>query len=129
MRISDWSSDVCSSDLQDALGGNFGPVGKAYLLRAGDGGTRLEHGDLVVVERLAIEALEPIDLGEHIVAQHGPVELAVGHVPAEFARVVDILGEMRAVNEQFLGHAAANDAGRSEENTSELPSLMRTSYT
>src|SRR3546814_15215927 len=84
MRISDWSSDVCSADL------------------------------LVVVERLTIKTLEPVDLGEHIVAQHRPVELAVGDVPAELARVVDILGEMRAVNEQFLGHAAADDTGAAD---------------
>ena len=55
-----------------------------------------------------------VDLGEHIVAQHRPVEIAVADVPAEAARVLQILGEMRAVDEQLLGHAAADDAGAAD---------------
>src|SRR3546814_948220 len=37
MRISDWSSDVCSSDLLGADGdaGEFRPLGRGHVLRAG----------------------------------------------------------------------------------------------
>src|SRR3546814_7984456 len=76
---------------EDAFGGEFGAVGELHLLRADDRRAGLEDLDLVVVERLAIEALEPVDLAEHIVAQHIPVEPAVGHVPAELARILQIL--------------------------------------
>jgi len=53
---------------------------------------------------------EKADFREHIVAQDRPVEPLLRHVPAEHRRIVEILGEMRAVDEQFLGHAAADDA-------------------
>src|SRR3546814_13183031 len=76
---------------QYALGGQFLPVGEADRLRADHGRARLEHGDLVIVERLAVEALEPRDLREHIVAQPRPVEAAVGHVPAELAGALHTL--------------------------------------
>src|SRR3546814_12591172 len=99
---------------QYALGGQFLPVGEADRLRADHGRARLEHGDLVIVERLAVEALEPRDLREHIVAQPRPVEAAVGHVPAELAGVVNILRAMGAIDEQLLGHAATDGAGAAE---------------
>ena len=35
-------------------------------------------------------------------------------LPAETARVLQILGEMGAVDEQFLGHAAADHAGAAD---------------
>src|SRR3546814_18708482 len=57
------------------------------------------------------DLFDPRHFVEDIVAQGRPVELAVGHLPAETAGIGDILGEMGAVDEQFLGHAAANDAG------------------
>src|SRR3546814_9573595 len=37
MRISDWSSDVCSSDLAAAVAGLFGPVSCTACLSARDG--------------------------------------------------------------------------------------------
>src|SRR3546814_9063793 len=57
------------------------------------------------------DLFDPRHFVEDIVAQGRPVELAVGHLPAETAGIGDILGEMGAVDEQFLGHATANDAG------------------
>src|SRR3546814_5548301 len=46
MRISDWSSDVCSSDL---LGGQYraNPSG-GYGIRAGTGGAGISVGDLII---------------------------------------------------------------------------------
>src|SRR3546814_1416344 len=103
MRISDWSSDVCSSDL---------PLG-----------------------------------------QHQPADAPAGHAP-EFRKAVDdddiVAGGQRGIGRAVVGDAvielvddqpqAATAAGgmdrrklgrrqhRSEEHTSELQSLMRTSY-
>src|SRR3546814_6988624 len=90
MRISDWSSDVCSSDL---------------LAR---GQTGIELGEIVVLEGRQA-------LFRHRVANH--LELLLEQAFQLFAA----LGLARQVG---LGLGT----GRSEEHTSELQSLMRTSY-
>src|SRR3546814_4194906 len=114
MRISDWSSDVCSSDLQLALD-----------LAAGlaDGAARGAGGEQYLARKIA-----PVDLGrtggrndvDHLGQSHHlrvaiGIRLAGGHV--------DTLQ---------IGQAGAVVAGqadkRSEEHTSELQSLMRISY-
>ncbi len=71
-------------------------------MRADDGRAGLEQRDLVIVERLAVQAFQSVDFSEHIVAQAIPVEFAIGHVPAEFARILQVFGEVRAINEQFF---------------------------
>src|SRR3546814_2840631 len=107
MRISDWSSDVCSSDLVDEVG---------------EGGDGL---GVVVVELDADEGLQAqahvlgVDLGT--VADDDAVALQALH-PAQAGRgrKVDAFGQLG------VGQAAA--VLRSEEHTSELQSLMRISY-
>ena len=88
----------------------------ASLTEFGPGQLRalVEDLDVVVGQRLGVGALEPADLGQHIVAQHRPVEALLRHVPAEHRRIVEVLGEMRAVDEQLLGHAAADHAGAAD---------------
>src|SRR3546814_3089659 len=90
MRISDWSSDVCSSDLVAVLG----QFGRQPCRRA----ERIEQLD----DRRRVEALFLIVTGA--------------------AR--NVVGAKR--EEQFGGEED-NAAIRSEEHTSELPSLMRNS--
>src|SRR3546814_5792814 len=111
MRISDWSSDVCSSDLAR--------VDLQFMIkRAAD---RRHHVDALTfglrrlgrdwrhisvrplpAERLHLAFIE--DVGEH--------RLGIGDTPrfGDLARLFD------------------SRLGRSEEHTSELQSLMRTSY-
>ena len=89
----------------DASRTEFGPVSTRALV---------ENLDAVIGQRVGIGLLQPPDLGQHIVAQHRPVEAAVRNVPAEHRGVVQILGEMRAVDEQLLGNAAADDAGSAD---------------
>src|SRR3546814_8198563 len=48
MRISDWSSDVCSSDLRRAADDET--VGQPRAHRLGDVGHRLEIGDAAVID-------------------------------------------------------------------------------
>src|SRR3546814_4337516 len=150
MRISDWSSDVCSSDLRGAR--------RAVIA----GGAQLAVG------RLASDAVEGGQRGAIIVqAPRGetahprtlrrPGALAVGTVGREAQRVgvviLDIIGPGDLLRpfgarrgaelvdhyvEQRLGAggvvvldavgAAGGETGRSEEHTSELQSLMRISY-
>src|SRR3546814_8942603 len=102
MRISDWSSDVCSSDLQ-LLELGIGLAGKADDERAADGDLRTHRAP-------AFDALQGFVDGA------GPL-----HQP-ENARA-GVLERNVQIRQQFaIGHQ------RSEEHTSELQSLMRISY-
>src|SRR3546814_3923051 len=101
MRISDWSSDVCSSDLV------FRAVGQPEKAEA--------------IDRTYVPGVEPA-------IAHGALktgEIAIDDprsADLERTRLLTVPGERRAIavdNAQF---------DRSEENTSELPSLMRISY-
>src|SRR3546814_3051238 len=102
MRISDWSSDVCSSDL---IGG-----------RARSG---IDHAHL---DR---ERQPPPVRSGHAIA----VAISGGDgnlVPA--ARQADSFGRVLQQVEEYLDQPVAAAADRSEEHTSELQSLMRISY-
>src|SRR3546814_2253834 len=102
MRISDWSSDVCSSDLRRPR------FGQHRRLRPGMEQARL-------ADRLRCRIL--LLLGErglqHGLGQRGGGRCAAGRCAGD-------------VTLADLGVDA--DPGRSEEHTSELQSLMRTSY-
>src|SRR3546814_10486885 len=102
MRISDWSSDVCSSDLRCAAPPPRAVRGDGdFLLRRRRGLDRQRAGQL------------PVD------AAHRP---GTDRTAGDDLRL-DVLGR-RAV--RAAGGLGA--AGRSEEHTSELQSLMRISY-
>src|SRR3546814_4660902 len=101
MRISDWSSDVCSSDLELDRGGDVTRT-LAVIGRAADA-PRVQQ--LAVVGRRGVFE-QPLVLGEErpLVADEG-------------------LGGAEVDNQ-----VVALDLARSEEHTSELQSLMRISY-
>src|SRR3546814_5060394 len=92
MRISDWSSDVCSSDL--------GPTG-----------ARAEQQDIAAAARGVVRIV--------LVATNGSEAYFVGH-GSGFAVAPDKI----VTN----AHVVELTRERSEEHTSELPSLMRISY-
>src|SRR3546814_10351788 len=117
MRISDWSSDVCSSDLLDGL-------------VAGEDVDALVVG----VARMPLHPA-PIDL----VASGGRVQAlpqvavldrcAAGRLPVAAQPVGHPFGDALAhVLRVGVQDHAARLAQRSEEHTSELQSLMRISY-
>src|SRR3546814_10902540 len=125
MRISDWSSDVCSSDLelfgegvvdpflhQDAVGTDAGLAGVAEL---GDHGT-LDGGiEVGVVEHQ--EGRVATELQRDLLHRGG-------------ALLHQQLADLRRADEGELAHDRAGGhlaADRSEEHTSELQSLMRIS--
>src|SRR3546814_2149844 len=97
MRISDWSSDVCSSDLPRWLLAGRLSLGRLRL------GRRLP--DRLLQRRLALESAEVI----HHAGK------AVG-----LARLADVAAVQ---DEPVVGVQLG--LGRSEEHTSELQSLMR----
>src|SRR3546814_7884126 len=100
MRISDWSSDVCSSDL---IGGNVAPLRRHHPPRIGH--ARDDH----------VAGIDGRSGGHGIETDRR----AGAGIPDE-AR-----GRWKRHCQTEKGDA---DAGRSEEHTSELQSLMRISY-
>src|SRR3546814_3583136 len=111
MRISDWSSDVCSSDLHAHRGRSDDAV----------------DGQLVPFQPLADQfgAARPALVDR-------AVEIALdGHVPTRFGvaqdgQTLQNLSPRRCAIPRFCRPCAGNL--RSEEHTSELQSLMRISY-
>src|SRR3546814_9631199 len=109
MRISDWSSDVCSSDLAaiDRI------VGQAAIRRT----------------RAVTSAVEPVDQIDH------PFEIervkALDHRRiVRTADALELVGQADQL-EDIVGNVRRRSRaapGRSEEHTSELQSLMRISY-
>src|SRR3546814_9788435 len=126
MRISDWSSDVCSSDLSAALGRGCRAQAAAAEGAEADRVRQLPPGITGARRRLPGQRTR-------LEAARGGCD---GHVPAHGARRVD--RDVRAVGRgytmpieierKFLVTNDAWRAARSEEHTSELQSLMRISY-
>src|SRR3546814_7739534 len=124
MRISDWSSDVCSSDLLAQP-----PQLRCLALALGDDaighpaalGAMLERGQHRHLVRFALHR----ELGDHVVRMY----VGERRLPAVRQHVVQ-----RAVGEELEGLQPQACAQlreylhRSEEHTYELPSLMRISY-
>src|SRR3546814_3052808 len=117
MRISDWSSDVCSSDLIDVVEAEVLPDQKSAVV------LRLQReGRIVAMAGDGVNdapALAAADVG-----------IAMGHgtdVAMESAGVTLLKGDLNGiVRARQLSEATM--ANRSEEHTSELQSLMRISY-
>src|SRR3546814_10135132 len=133
MRISDWSSDVCSSDLR--------AVGDTDQRAIGDRGVRVE--DVLDLARIDVLATADDDIlgaiddeAETLVID--PRDIAGAHPAVDEGRgggrrVVPIaVHDHRAFRPQFADLAHGQFARacfiRSEEHTSELQSLMRISY-
>src|SRR3546814_8648153 len=106
MRISDWSSDVCSSDLRIGAHGHDAPprlCGNAQPdPRAGNGGQQSAGG--VGPDRYSCRR-----------DSHHPVRLSQRRAALHLRAAADREGRSAS-------------AARSEEHTSELQSLMRISY-
>src|SRR3546814_2113070 len=121
MRIRDWSSDVCSSDLERQ--GDCDVLAKC-LLQARQK-SRVAEG----MSKITVDSPIPYllsDLLNILVNEMGKLDKATSSAP--FMRIKGKIEEMRAdprYNFMFSGMLVAD---RSEEHTSELQSLMRISY-
>src|SRR3546814_10588131 len=125
MRISDWSSDVCSSDLEfRRLGDQVDEAADRPLTEEHRGRTTydLHAGEVVRVRRDARIIGEDI---AHPVTELERVDAA--DVEAVHAGVAAI-GVRKDAGSIFHRVANADRALRSEEQTSEPQSLMRISY-
>src|SRR3546814_5630017 len=119
MRISDWSSDVCSSDLHT--------FGKRLLLAAG-----LPEADAVIVADCLVRAdLRGVDTHGLQLLPHylKRVRLGLVNPRPELAveQITPVAGALDGQN-AFGFLVATRAMARSEEHTSELQSLMRISY-
>src|SRR3546814_9029918 len=109
--MSDWSSDVCSSDLGDALIG--AEIALPLYVAPGGGGEFPDEGLLQLAELPVVE-LPPV------------------------RKIDDMRRAQRIAARRYLSNDGRRAPGedrsrllqrqRSEEHTSELPSLMRISY-
>src|SRR3546814_8040913 len=110
MRISDWSSDVCSSDLLDLKV----VAGQRPAQRAGSARHGINHG------RIGFEphaAPQPVD------EDRGDMRALLGNT----GLLLDDRGERDRLRHR-VERQAVGALRRSEEHTSELQSLMRISY-
>src|SRR3546814_6705445 len=109
MRISDWSSDVCSSD----LGGQ--PV-MSWLVRAGDPLPKKGSMKFLAAEAIKAGSQNSLDF-----------KLLEGEIESP---VTDNqwVGELKITGSELEQGVIAKGAESSEEHTSELQSLMRISY-
>src|SRR3546814_4681775 len=130
MRISDWSSDVCSSDLIGRM--TVHPRRRQHMrlidrhaLRFVDGGgiAMIDMGIVLEVERDPPAIVEP---HRHAVGGHA---LDLAQRAVLHAKAALVFQEHDAVAAGELPCPPfGRHAHRSEEHTSELQSLMRTSY-
>src|SRR3546814_6484447 len=130
MRISDWSSDVCSSDLSRRR-----PLARGDELdllvvgRAENQPVDVNAGQMDLIGIEGAHGHDFLDLGDADLARgrHRLVEVARGLAEQQVARLV----RLPALDDRQIGADAAFEdifLARSEENTSELQSLMRISY-
>src|SRR3546814_3450039 len=131
MRISDWSSDVCSSDLVDVGRGNQLALAQrlqARVVGAGVAGLRLggvevgaRLGD-VLAARASLQFGQCLAQAPRLCLRGLCLRLGAGRFERKQCRTcLDALA---------LAHVDGNDAlgPRSEEHTSELQSILRISY-
>src|SRR3546814_2651523 len=121
MRISDWSSDVCSSDLM-GFGETFAGDGVVLQMGVdriapGIGGGDLGDGAIDGPDAAAVRR----DLDDRILGDRADC-LALPYLGIVGAAIDRLDNDIMAVGD-LVGQPA-----RSEEHTSELPSIMRTSY-
>src|SRR3546814_7526524 len=124
MRISDWSSDVCSSDLQPRISieADFGALADAHVG---------EVGFLEIGFDPRMRGIDQCDGGQsrdHHLADLQPVRLRdASRARRTHRRPVEIHLRLRPLDARGLD-LRVDPARRSEEHTSELQSLMRISY-
>src|SRR3546814_3679082 len=128
MRISDWSSDVCSSDLA--------MVKRMFADESMTARFNIGAVNSINWARLMAQVVYYFAAGLQLGAPHRQVAFSVptGNFGDVFAGYVahqmglPIAQLIVATNVNDILHRALSDGDRSEEHTSELQSLMRSSY-
>src|SRR3546814_6264601 len=138
MRISDWSSDVCSSDLPEGFRlkvlSFFGTTKKGYVYKFGCRIEAIEAQQIFVSNPLALAKAEAVTESEEdapdadetavrLIQAMASQEIVPGYRMRRSALVPVQAGDLTV---QLVAEYEGLD--RSEEHTSELQSLMRISY-
>src|SRR3546814_2662685 len=139
MRIRDWSSDVCSSDLKqvgvvkprddggkgvslsDFGRGSLAGGALGLLLGSGRGSGLLKVGGLAALGVMAYKAY-----GQWQEEKNGGAATTAGAAPAALTAPTE--SQANVLLSALVAAAKADGHVRSEEHTSELQSLMRISY-
>src|SRR3546814_5307824 len=135
MRISDWGSDVCSSDLQECRGNRA--LGETSAQVVGDaisddeGIHRRRHPKQAGLQHVAGKTGQPRQQRHRAenrggAQQSGRPRWHCAHRPPPAARSAEHDMYIRIPRDRPSGEC--RPSSRSEEHTSELQSLMRTSY-
>src|SRR3546814_5959278 len=120
MRISDWSSDVCSSDLEmRLLRDRCHAAQQQHIALVGRGGVESQRGE----RRQAGSLQDPCG---RALAQVAAVGADMWRQQARGARLVAHFGDQTV--ERTMAIASRIALIRTEEHTSELKSLMRLSH-
>src|SRR3546814_2419694 len=145
MRISDWSSDVCSSDLADAAQAENNDIRPRFHPRGPDdrayAGRHAATDIADLIEGRVLPDLRNGDFGQHseigkgraahIMIEHltaqGEAARTIGHKALPL-RATDRCAQVRFLTEARFAFPTFGRVERSEEQTSELQSLMRISY-
>src|SRR3546814_10832745 len=127
MRISDWSSDVCSSDLTDCAGGPDRPDDERQRFRHQLEGALCHQPagrpfQLAQPRRRTVGQPEDLDVRRPVFPQALPRPLLCQGAESGTAAKARLRRGARPLR------PAADADPRSEEHTSELQSLMRNSY-
>src|SRR3546814_9256412 len=128
MRISDWSSDVCSSDLEPGMqpdGSYITPEGDRLVSEA-DQATYLRTAQDWIVAPLLKNT--PGLAGVDSIGGHVKQFQVIPDVQRLAALGLNLTDLARALEENNVGVGAGVVDRRSEEHTAELQSLMRISY-
>src|SRR3546814_2368924 len=144
MRISDWSSDVCSSDLWWAHDSSVGSFPIKYSTSGYSMAAEASHALSETGKNAPARArCKPMSLSYRTIAITGGAQgigLATAHLVADLGGnpvLVDmnadtLAGACKAIGEErclsLAGDVSDPSFARSEEHTSELQSLMRISY-
>ncbi|MNO98264.1 hypothetical protein D3C76_900050 [compost metagenome] len=75
-------------------------------MRVDDLGVAFVQRDTAVDQQIAIDAVQSIDLAILVGNQRRPVKLRLARRPAKTLRLLEVFGEVRAVDQQFFRHAA-----------------------
>src|SRR3546814_10766709 len=121
MRISDWSSDVCSSDLREQrFGGGYAV--RIRNIQRGDGADAAGRADL---RRQRLQRLLPAGGDGHCGYSF---RKQLGKMGAETAGRPGDEGGLSCQIQKIAHIDSIGSSLRAEEHTSELQSLMRISY-
>lgn len=106
--------------LRPATGGDENVLGAETLavhldvVRIEQTGVTFEQGHPAVHQQVAVDPVEPLDLAVLVADQGRPVELRLAGAPTIGPGLLEVLAEMRAIDQQLLRHAADVDAGATQ---------------